>query len=60
MERYQVSIDKNSDIKNDPNEYCNESKDPQYILNLLKKVINLSVQSVKIINSLPEIEEITS
>lgn len=60
MERYQVSIDKVSDIKNDPNEYCNESKDPQYILNLLKKVINLSIQSVKIINSLPEIDEITS
>jgi predicted helicase len=60
MERYQIQIDKDSNIKNDPNEYCNESEDPKYILNLLKKVINLSVQSVKIINSLPEIDEIIS
>jgi predicted helicase len=60
MERYQIQIDKDSDIKNDPNEYCNENEDPKYILNLLKKVISLSVQSVKIINSLPEIDEIIS
>jgi predicted helicase len=60
MERYQIQIDKDSDIKNDPNDYCAENKDPKYILNLLKKVINLSVQSVKIINSLPEIDEINS
>jgi len=60
MERYQIQIDKDSDIKNDPNEYCNENEDTKYILNLLKKVISLSVQSVKIINSLPEIDEIIS
>jgi predicted helicase len=60
MERYQISTDKDSGIKNDPNEYCSESEDPKYILNLLKKVISLSVQSVKIINSLPEIDEIIS
>ena len=60
MERYQISTDKDSCIKNDPNDYCAENKDPKYILNLLKKVINLSVQSVKIINSLPEIDEIIS
>ena len=60
MERYQVSIDRDSDIENDPNDYCIENKDPQYILNLLKKVINLSIQSVKIINSLPKIDETIS
>ena len=50
MERYCVSIDKDSGIKNDANLY---SDDPKYILNLLLSVIEVSVKSVDLINSLP-------
>lgn len=53
MERYQVKTDKDSGIKNDPNEW---SDDPNYIVKLLKKVVYVSVESVKIIDSLPEFE----
>ena len=50
MERYCVSTDKDSGIKNDANLY---SDDPKYILNLLLSVIEVSVKSVDLINALP-------
>lgn len=53
IDQYQVKTDKKSGIKDDPNEY---SEDEKYILNLLLKVINVSVQSVDLINSLPTFE----
>ena len=56
IDRYEVSIHKDSKIKNDPNDYLGETGDYKYIVNLLKKVINVSVQSVEIINNLPKIE----
>jgi predicted helicase len=58
MERYQVSIDKDSGIKNDPNDWSKEAGEPEYILKLLKQVIQVSIESVKIIHSLPKIEEL--
>lgn len=58
MERYQLSVDKDSQIKNDPNDWCKEVNDPEYIINLIKRVVRVSVESVKIINSLPKIEEV--
>ena len=54
IDRYQVKIDKDSQIKNDPNQW---SDDPNYIIKLLKKVVTVSVESVKIIESLPELEK---
>ena len=57
MERYQVSIEKDSGIKNDPNNWSKEQNDPEYILNLLKSLVRVSVESVKIINSLPKLNE---
>jgi len=56
IDRYEVSIHKDSKIKNDPNDYLRETGDYKYIVNLLKKVINVSIQSVGIINNLPKIE----
>jgi predicted helicase len=58
MERYQVSIDKDSQIKNDPNDWCRETNDPEYILNLIKRVVRVGVESVKIINALPKLDEV--
>jgi predicted helicase len=52
MERYQVSTDKDSDIFNDPNEW---SDNPRYIIDLLEKVINVSVKTVEIVKELPSI-----
>jgi predicted helicase len=55
MERYCVSTDKDSGIENDPNEY---SEDPRYIIDLVKRIVTVSVETMKIVNSLPALNEI--
>ena len=56
MERYQVKTDKKSGIKNDPNDWAKEVDNPRYILDLLLSIINVSVQTVDIVNRLPKME----
>jgi len=56
MDRYEASTDTDSGIKNDPYEWCKENNDPAYVLNLLKQVIRVSVETVKIVASLPSIQ----
>ena len=56
MERYAISQDSKSLIINDPNDWSREHHNPTYIYDLLLSVINLSVQSVDIINSLPKLK----
>lgn len=56
MERYQVKTDKDSGITNDPNDWGKEHGNPRYILDLLLSVINVSCQTVDIVNSLPEVD----
>lgn len=53
MDQYQVKTDKKSGITDDPNDY---SDDPKYIFNLLLRIINVSVQTVDLINQLPKLE----
>lgn len=55
MERYQVTVDKISQIKNDPNDWADEAGNPRYILDLLLSIINVSVQTVDIVNQLPKL-----
>ena len=56
MDQYQVKTDKKSGITDDPNDY---STDEKYIFNLLLRIINVSLQTVDLVNSLPmfEVEE---
>jgi len=54
MERYQVTTHKDSGIKNDPNDWAEEVGKPRYILDLLLSVINVSLQTVDIVNGLPK------
>lgn len=56
MERYQVKIDKASQIKNDPNDWAKEHNDPTYILDLLLSVITVSLETMKIVKGLPKVE----
>jgi predicted helicase len=56
MERYAVSTHKESGIVNDPNDWAKEVGNPRYILDLLLSIINVSVQTVDIVNSLPKID----
>lgn len=52
MERYAVTIDKTSKIKNNPNDWSREHKQPRYILDLLLSVIILSCQTMDIVKTL--------
>ena len=53
MERYAVTIDKASQIKNDPNDWSREHEQPRYILDLLLSIITLSCQTMDIVKALP-------
>ena len=56
MERYAITTDKKSGITNDPNDWAREHNDEKYILNLLLRVINVSVQTVEIVKELPKLK----
>lgn len=55
MERYQITTHKESGIRNDPNDWATEVGNPRYILDLLLSIINVSVQTVEIVEGLPEL-----
>jgi predicted helicase len=56
MERYQVKTDKASGITNDPNDWSEEVGNPRYILDLLLSIVNVSMQTVDIVNGLPKVK----
>ena len=57
MERYQVTVDKDSGIRNDPNDWAREHQQPRYILDLLKLAVRVSLETMKIVNALPALNE---
>lgn len=58
MERYQVTTDKDSGITNDPNDWSTEHGDPAYILNLVKRIVRVSAETVRIVRQLPMLDEL--
>lgn len=55
MERYQITTHKDSGITNNPNDWSKEVGNPKYILDLLLSIINVSVQTVDIVEGLPKV-----
>jgi predicted helicase len=55
MERYKVTKDKDSGIINDPNHW---SENPRYIVDLVKRIVRVSLETVRIVKSLPALNEI--
>lgn len=53
MERYQVKTDKDSGILNDPNAW---SDDPRYIVDLVKRVVRVSMETLRIVKELPKLD----
>ncbi len=51
IDQYRVKTDKRSGIVNDPN----REDDPQYIVKLIGKVITVSLETVEIVEGLPEV-----
>ena len=56
MERYAVTTDNKSGIRNDPNDWAAEHNDEKYILNLLLRIITVSLETCKIVASLPKLK----
>lgn len=55
IDRYQVRVDKKTGIVNDPNLY---SDDPRYIVDLVRKVITVSLRTLDIVEALPPLDEL--
>lgn len=53
VDRVRVKTDKESGIKNDFNDYAKEIGKPRYPLSLVLKVITVSLETMKIVKSLP-------
>lgn len=51
IDQYQVTTDKRSEITNDPNRLDDE----QYIVRLIKQIITVSLETVEIVNNLPDL-----
>lgn len=55
MERYAITTDKKSGIKNDPNLWSQEQGQPRYILDLLLSIIHVGIETQKIVATLPKL-----
>ncbi|KGN37509.1 DNA damage-inducible protein [Knoellia subterranea KCTC 19937] len=53
LDRYQVKTDKASGIVNDPNDWSREVSDPRYIIDLLARIVTVSLETMKIVDALP-------
>lgn len=53
LDRYQVKTDKASGIVNDPNDWSREVSDPRYIIDLLARIVTVSLETMSIVDALP-------
>jgi predicted helicase len=56
MDRYQVTNNKDSGIVNDPNKWLEECGDERYIVDFILKVVTVSMETQKIVATLPKLE----
>jgi predicted helicase len=59
LDRYQVKVDggpKGSGIVNDPNDWSREVGDPRYIIDLLARIVTVSLETMKIVDALPPLD----
>ena len=59
LDRYQVRTDSASGIVNDPNDWGLELEPPQsdYIPQLVKRIVRVSIETMRIVDGLPPLEE---
>jgi predicted helicase len=56
MEAWRVRTDKASGIVNDPNDWAIEHDDPTYILDLVGRVVTVSMRTLEIVEGLPTLD----
>lgn len=54
MDNYRLEVHKESQISNDPNDW---SDDQRYIVDLIRKLVTVSVETVRIVDELPALRE---
>ncbi len=52
IDRYQVKTNKDSGITNDPNAWGVEHGDPRYIVDLVARIVRVSVETMKVVDGL--------
>ena len=55
VERYSDSVDGKSGLRNDGNAWGRERGNERYVLELIGRVVSVSVRTVKILEGLPEL-----
>ena len=55
IDRYQVSTHDKSGIVNDPNDWAKGNGEPRYILDLIRRIVTISLETNRIIEALPEL-----
>lgn len=53
IDRYRVRTDEASGIVNDPNDWSRDVGDPRYILDLLAHIATVSLETIRVVDSLP-------
>lgn len=58
VERYQIKTDKASGIVNDPNDWSREHEQPRYIIDLIGRIVTVSVRTMQIVDGLPSLGDL--
>jgi len=58
IDRYKVTTDAKSGIVNDPNAWLREQENPRYVVDLIRSLVTVSLETQKLIAELPEFEVI--
>lgn len=56
LDRYLIKQDKASGIINDPNAYCREIDRPDYVVDLIKRLVAVSLETQRLLSLLPPYE----
>ena len=55
LDRYQVRTHKDSGIENDPNDWCEDTGNPRYIIDLIGRIVTVSLETNRIVKALPRL-----
>ncbi|GAA3939595.1 type ISP restriction/modification enzyme [Microbacterium soli] len=58
IDRYRVKVDKASGIVNDPNAWLREQHNPRYVVDLIRSLVTVSLETQRLIAALPAFEVI--
>ncbi|MFT3797335.1 type ISP restriction/modification enzyme [Microbacterium sp.] len=58
IDRYQVKVDKASGIVNDPNAWLREQNNPRYVVDLIRSLVTVSLETQRLVGELPPFEVI--